>query len=410
MAGIGFELKKLFRRKGLLAGLRAYGCAGILCTGPMLLGALLQLGILVLCGWAGAAKTEQDLLVCMVTDTLLASLTVTSLFAMPVTRFLADMLYEEQEQLVLPSFWGANALLLAGGCGLYGLFLLVSGATLLQGLLCLALFAEMIVNWNAMSLLTALKDYRSVLIAFAAAVGTAFGAGALLVLLARAPALEGFLFAVALGYGVMLMLDVWRLCRYFPDRQGSPWLFLRWVDRFLPLALTGLCTDIGLFALQVLKGLDLVVVLADGQSGVDVTVGSGEIISQGALVGDLHAVADHVKASSVQTGEQAVPIALHILRLHAQLFGNGAGDLHIIAHQSVALVMVAPGLPCALQCHDQLATGLNGSQLVSRRTGSRGCTGACGGGGAAVGAAGQGQNAGGGHDTHHRNKSSALHS
>ena len=76
MAGIGFELKKLFRRKGLLAGLRAYGCAGILCTGPMLLGVLLQLGILVLCGWAGAAKTEQDLLVCMVTDTLLASLTV----------------------------------------------------------------------------------------------------------------------------------------------------------------------------------------------------------------------------------------------------------------------------------------------------------------------------------------------
>ena len=85
--------------------------------------------------------------------------------------------------------------------------------------------------------------------------GTAFGAGALLVLLARAPALEGFLFAVALGYGVMMMLDVWRLCRYFPDRQGSPWLFLRWVDRFLPLALTGLCTDIGLFAHLVLVWL-----------------------------------------------------------------------------------------------------------------------------------------------------------
>lgn len=38
MAGIGFELKKLFRRKGMLAGLRAYGYAGIICTGPMLLG------------------------------------------------------------------------------------------------------------------------------------------------------------------------------------------------------------------------------------------------------------------------------------------------------------------------------------------------------------------------------------
>lgn len=43
MAGIGFELKKLFRRKGLFASLRAYGYAGIICTGPMLLGVVLQL-------------------------------------------------------------------------------------------------------------------------------------------------------------------------------------------------------------------------------------------------------------------------------------------------------------------------------------------------------------------------------
>ena len=44
MAGIGFELKKLFRRKGLFASLRAYGYAGIICTGPMLLGVALQMG------------------------------------------------------------------------------------------------------------------------------------------------------------------------------------------------------------------------------------------------------------------------------------------------------------------------------------------------------------------------------
>lgn len=94
MAGIGFELKKLFRRKGMLAGLRAYGYAGIICTGPMLLGVLLQGGLLLLCGWAGAPRAGRDLLVCMVTYTLLASLTVTSFFSMPVTRFVADQLYE----------------------------------------------------------------------------------------------------------------------------------------------------------------------------------------------------------------------------------------------------------------------------------------------------------------------------
>ncbi len=204
MAGIGFELKKLFRRKGMLAGLRAYGYAGIICTGPMLLGVLLQGGLLLLCGWAGAPRAARDLLVCMVTYTLLASLTVTSFFSMPVTRFVADQLYEERAERVLPSFAGACAVQLALGCGGYGAFLLASGATFCQGLLCLWLFAELVVCWTAMSYLTALKEYRGILIAFAAAVGAAFGAGWVLVFWLGVPVVEGFLAATALGYGVML--------------------------------------------------------------------------------------------------------------------------------------------------------------------------------------------------------------
>ena len=235
MAGIGFELKKLFRRKGLFASLRAYGYAGIICTGPMLLGVLLQLGILLLCSWAGAPRDQQDLLVCMITYTLLFSLTVTSFFSMPVTRYLADMLYEEQEQTILPSFWGSSSMMLVLGCTLYGLFLLVSGATLLQGLLCLWLFAEMIVNWNAMSYLTAIKDYRGILCSFLAAIALAFGLGFVLVVLLGCPVLEGMLFAVTMGYGLMMVWDVVLLYRYFPQSEESPWAFLRWVDAFLPL-------------------------------------------------------------------------------------------------------------------------------------------------------------------------------
>lgn len=235
MAGIGFELKKLFRRKGLFASLRAYGYAGIICTGPMLLGVLLQLGILLLCSWAGAPRDQQDLLVCMITYTLLFSLTVTSFFSMPVTRYLADMLYEEQEQTILPSFWSSGSMMLVLGCTLYGLFLLVSGATLLQGLLCLWLFAEMIVNWNAMSYLTAIKDYRGILCSFLAAIVLAFGLGFVLVVLLGCPVLEGMLFAVTMGYGLMMVWDVVLLYRYFPQSEESPWAFLRWVDAFLPL-------------------------------------------------------------------------------------------------------------------------------------------------------------------------------
>ena len=72
--------------------------------------------------------------------------------------------------------------------------------------------------------------------------------GFVLVVLLGCPVLEGMLFAVTMGYGLMMVWDVVLLYRYFPQSEESPWAFLRWVDAFLPLAFTGLCTNIGLFA------------------------------------------------------------------------------------------------------------------------------------------------------------------
>ena len=117
----------------------------------------------------------------------------------------------------------------------------------MQGALWLWLFLVMIVNWNAMSYLTAIKDYKSILYSFVAAVLVAFVTSCVLLALA-CPPVESLLFAVVLGYGVMLVWDVLLLHRYFPQSRKHPWLFLQWVDQFLPLALTGLLTTIGLFA------------------------------------------------------------------------------------------------------------------------------------------------------------------
>ena len=41
MAGIGFSLKKLFQKKGVFNLCRAYGYAGLICAGPMILGVIL---------------------------------------------------------------------------------------------------------------------------------------------------------------------------------------------------------------------------------------------------------------------------------------------------------------------------------------------------------------------------------
>ena len=247
MAGIGFELKKLFAKKGVLNSAKAYGYAAVICTGPMLLGVLLLLGIMALCTFFGVGLHTRELLICMITYTLLASVTVSSFFSMVVTRYVADMLFEEKNQAVLPTFWGSTVIMLMVGCVLYGIFLIFSGATLLQGILCFTLFGELIIVWNAMSFLSAIKDYKGIFLSFLTSVAVSILLGAFLLWL-KLPVIESLLFSVSVGYGVMLIWDVILLHRYFPHTALGAFTFLKWIDAFLPLALSGLFMNIGMFS------------------------------------------------------------------------------------------------------------------------------------------------------------------
>ena len=247
MAGIGFELKRLFHKKGVLNTTKAYGYATVICAGPMLLGVILLLGIMALCTIFNTATADRELLICMITYTLLASVTVTSFFSMVVTRYVADMLFEEKNQAVLPCFWGSTVIMMAVGSLLYGIFLLFSGATLIQGILCFVLFGELIIVWNAMSFLSAIKDYKGIFMSFLTSVAASILLGALLLWL-KFPVVESLLFAVSVGYGIMLVWDVILLHRYFPHTSLGAFTFLKWIDAFLPLALSGFFMNIGMFS------------------------------------------------------------------------------------------------------------------------------------------------------------------
>ena len=135
-------------------------------------------------------------------------------------------------------------MLIAGGI-LYGIFLIFSGVGLVDKLLCFGLFGELIVTWNAMSYLTAIKDYKGILLSFSAALVVSFVVGFLLLIVGM-PHIEALMIAVCVGYGIMLLWDVVLLYRYFPSSDASAFLFLRWVDEFQPLAFTGLFVNLGL--------------------------------------------------------------------------------------------------------------------------------------------------------------------
>lgn len=263
MAGIGFELKKLFQHTGVFASLRAFGYATVITTGPMLLGVVLILGLMAICAFAGTAARERELLVCMITYVLLASVTVTSCLSMVVTRFTADMLFEERNGEVLPSFWGSAVLMMGVGGILWLLFLLFSGATFVQGVLLYILFQEMTLVWHAMSYLTAIKDYRNMFRSFFAAIGLSLLLGLFLVWL-HCPAVEALLFSVSVGYGVKMVWDIVLLYRHFPRADTSAFAFMEWMDTFPELPWIGFFTNIGLFSHLVIMWFSSVGVCVKG--------------------------------------------------------------------------------------------------------------------------------------------------
>ena len=231
MAGIGFELRRLFDKRGIVSKMRAYAYTSLVVTGPMLLGVAF-IGSVQLMGTAfGLPVNDRNLLVCMTTYALLGSLILTGTISMPVTRYIADMLYQERNDLVLPSFEGSLMILLPIGFLACLAFQLQTGQGFTLVVLNLMLFCELIVVWMATSYLTAIKDYRSILIAYFLAIGTSFLVSWVAYRI-LGPTLEGFMLGVAFGYGVMIIYSVLLLYRYFP-------LPLRAIDSLIGHTLTG---------------------------------------------------------------------------------------------------------------------------------------------------------------------------
>lgn len=174
MAGIGFQLRKILRAETFAGAIRAYGYAAIVSSGPWLLsiGVLAGLGI-VLAG--SAAESVRSLFFVSVTHVIAFSLILTGPLQLILTRYASDQLFLNRRNDVYSSFLSA--------------LLLVSFATLIPGILLFGVFGfggiieristiflfVLISNiWIASCFATALKDFRNLVLSYAAGYAASF--------------------------------------------------------------------------------------------------------------------------------------------------------------------------------------------------------------------------------------------
>ncbi len=246
MAGIGFELRKLLRKDTLLGLIRAYAYAGVISSGPWVLSII---GILII-GIFSLGTVIPDVAVAhfqvTVTYMIAFSLILTGFLQLAFTRFCADRVFENREELILPNFGGVTLLVtaIAGVVGLLAALFLFPGESILYRALVVASFVVLCNIWIATVFLSGMKQYKAILWLYALGYSiTVLGAYWL-----RVFNLEGLLLGFLLGQVTLLAGMLVLIVRGYPATRIVSFEFFSSKYLFPSLMFVGLFYNAGVWA------------------------------------------------------------------------------------------------------------------------------------------------------------------
>lgn len=246
MAGIGFRLRELTKTGALSGLLLAYGFAGVIGSGPWVLSivGILLIGILNT-ETSGAAPFYVGQFQISITYLMAASLILTSPLQLMITRFIADRVYEKKDEQVLPNLTGAIFIVIAVSGTLAGVCLiyLFTGSVLYR-LLMLSGLVVLSTIWIVVIVLSGVKAYQEILLAFLIGYGITVWAAMELAEFG----LEGLLSGFVLGHGILLFMLLVVVFRSYSSDKLIAFDFLRRSQIFPSLAVTGFLYNLAIWA------------------------------------------------------------------------------------------------------------------------------------------------------------------
>lgn len=235
MAGIGFALRRLGKESygGIVS---AYLLAGIIGSGPWLISIVSMLFI----GFWAQHTHGNELVVTQflasVTYLMSGSLILSSVLQLLFVRFIADRLFEEKTDAVVPNVMGAMLVSTVVAGTVATTFVLVGfeGELAFRALFVVA-FVALCNVWILSVLLSGMKAYRSVVAVFLGGYVINVFTG-----IALEPyGLAGYLAGFCLGHVVMLFAMLVLVFREYPTKKFIAFDFLVRKNVFLELSLTG---------------------------------------------------------------------------------------------------------------------------------------------------------------------------
>ncbi len=251
MAGIGFELKKIFKKQSISRMFAGAFYSTTVVLGPTLIIIGLLIALYIGLNFFGINYSERALLSSAILYIFVFSVLITAPFNAVFSRYIADKIYSNEPGDILPSYYLCLSLcsVVSALLGIpFSLHLwLVGGVEFLFVLLCYCAFVTMVIILISMIYLHVTKEYRTITLFFILGAVIGIVMGFVLRYLLHVAVLYAILASVAAGLLLIAALQFSYIRRFF--RQNSYvyrpcWQYL-W--QFRRLFLCNLFYSLGLY-------------------------------------------------------------------------------------------------------------------------------------------------------------------
>ncbi|MGI6200344.1 MAG: exopolysaccharide Pel transporter PelG [Christensenellales bacterium] len=251
MAGIGFELRKIFKEESLSAMAKGAAYSTVVTIGPTIIIISTLILLYIALGFFSIEFDQRELLSSTILYAFIFSVICTSPFNAVASRYIADKIYFEQIDDVLPSFYSGLASSLVLGCAMAIPFLLrvwqVGGVAPWFVWCSFGLFVSLIIVLYAANYLVATKEYKMITLYYVLGMVLAAALALAFHYWAGQSAIESILYGLTIGFQLVAFLLFSYIRKYFSGNSRAYGAFFRYCGRFMPVFLTNLFYTLGLY-------------------------------------------------------------------------------------------------------------------------------------------------------------------
>ncbi|MFC0905923.1 exopolysaccharide Pel transporter PelG [Clostridium sp. MT-14] len=232
MAGIGFELKKLYKSNSILFKFRAILYTSVAITGPQVLCIAAIASLQLIVSLMNVSFSQRELFLASTLYSFIFSQIITSGFSMLVTRYISDKLYSKEYDKIMPSLYGVLSICITIGAVAGIIFFYRSPLHFSIKFITYILFMELIIMWLETVYLGTIKEYFKIVKTFFLGLVTSVVLGIVILMSTKLNPIEVLLASLDVGTFVIITLLMLSIQNFFKSSDRKYFEFLKYFDKY----------------------------------------------------------------------------------------------------------------------------------------------------------------------------------